>query len=93
MAGPRRSRDRLGSILRSTCGLGSLFEPSSAPLGTIFGRSWANFWLVGAVLVSFFAFGGRCSLVAFPFAVDRLSLFDCRCCTWGPGPADHALRD
>ena len=35
---PRRSQDRLGSVLFSSCRSGSLFWSSWAPLGVIFGR-------------------------------------------------------
>ena len=52
LGGPRRSWDRLGSTLFSSCGLGSLFWPSWAPLGVVLGRFWTCFgpsWaLVGA---------------------------------------------
>ena len=46
-----------------------------ASCGAIFGHLGANFRFVGAVLVSLFGFGGRCSFATCPFAVDRLSLF------------------
>ena len=41
--GPSRSFARLVALLRSTCGLGSLFCCSSAPLGTNLGRHWGHF--------------------------------------------------
>ena len=41
--GPRRSQDRLGSVLFSSCRSGSLFWSSWAPLGVVFGRSGGRF--------------------------------------------------
>ena len=41
--GPRRSQDRLGSVLFSSCRSGSLFWSSWAPLGVVFGRSVGRF--------------------------------------------------
>ena len=41
--GPRRSWDRLGSVLFSSCRSGSLFWSSWAPLGVVFGRSGGRF--------------------------------------------------
>ena len=43
VGGPRRSQDRLGSVLFSSCRLGSLFWSSWAPLGVVFGRSGGGF--------------------------------------------------
>ena len=41
--GPRRSQDRLGSVLFSSCRSGSLFWSSWAPLRVVFGRSGGRF--------------------------------------------------
>ena len=49
--GPRRSQDRLGSVLFSSCRSGSLFWSSWAPLGVVFGR-------LGLLLGSFLAAPG-----------------------------------
>ena len=46
-----------------------------ASCGAIFGLLGANFRFLGAVLVSFSGFSGRCSFGTCPFAFDRLSLF------------------
>ena len=61
---------------------GIVFASSSALLGNIFGLLWchlrpfgANVRFLGAVLVSFSGFWGRCSFANCPFAFDRLSLF------------------
>ena len=43
LAGPSRSGARLGTVFRLTCGWRSLFGASSAPLDTIWGRSWGHF--------------------------------------------------
>ena len=55
--GPRRSQDRLGSVLFSSCRSGSLFWSSWAPLGVVFGRLGlllGSFWAApGVVLVLF----------------------------------------
>ena len=60
LGGPRRSWYRLGSVLFSSCSLGSLFSPSRAPLGVVLGRfgrrfgpSWARFGSSWALLGSF----------------------------------------
>ena len=46
-----------------------------ASCGAIYGLLGANFRFLGAVLVSFSGFSGRCSFATCPFAFDRLSLF------------------
>ena len=51
LGGPRRSQDRLGSVLFSSCRSGSLFWSSWAPLGVVFGR-------LGLLLGSFLAAPG-----------------------------------
>ena len=56
-ADPRRSQDRLGSVLFSSCRSGSLFWSSWAPLGVVFGR-------LGLLLGSFLAAPG---VVLVPF--------------------------
>ena len=88
--GPNPLCDRLGAVLRSSCGLESLLDPSSAPLGTISGGSWGHFRLCcGQFSVRGCHF--RCLVLSF-FVEVRLSHFDfrfvhlrfstCRCCTW-----------
>ena len=79
---PGRSWGRLGALLGSTCGLGSFLHPLRpflgrflASCGAIYGLLGANFRFLGAVLVSFSGFSGRCSFATCPFAFDRLSLF------------------
>ena len=95
-AGPNPLCDRLGAILRSSCGLESLLDPSSAPLGTISGGSWGHFRLCcGQFSVPGCHF--RCLVLSFLVEV-RLSHFDfrfvhfrfsrCPCCTWA-----RALRN
>ena len=46
--GPRRSQDRLGSVLFSSCRSGSLFWSSWAPLRVVFGRSGGRFGVFSA---------------------------------------------
>ena len=46
-----------------------------ASCGAIYGLLGANFRFLGAVLVSFSGFSGRCSFATCPFAFARLSLF------------------
>ena len=48
--GPRRSQDRLGSILLSSCRSGSLFWPSWGRFGLVLGSFWGA---LGVVLVLF----------------------------------------
>ena len=43
VGGPRRSWDRLGSVLFSSCDSGSLFLASWVPLGVVLGRLWPRF--------------------------------------------------
>ena len=79
---PGRSWGRLGALLGSTCGLGSFLHPLRpflgaflASCGAIYGLLGANVRFLGAVLVSFCGFWGRCSCATCPFALARLSLF------------------
>ena len=79
---PGRSWGRLDALLGSTCGLRSFLHPLGpflgpffAPSGAIFALLGANFRFVGAVLVSLFGFGDRCSFATCPFASARLSFF------------------
>ena len=61
--GPRRSQDRLGSVLFSSCASGSLFGAHRVPLGVVLsvlglvfchlGLSWARFRSSWALLGSF----------------------------------------
>ena len=60
--------------------------PFLASCGAIYGLLGANVWFLGAVLVSFSGFWGRCSFATFPFAVDRLSLLHLSMLLLGPGP-------
>ena len=71
----------LGDLLGSTCGLGSFLHPLRpflgpflAPSGAIFALLGANFRFVGAVLVSLFGFGDRCSFATCTFAFERLPI-------------------
>ena len=79
---PGWSWGRLGALFGSTCGLGSFLNPLRPFLGpflaswsAMYGLLGANFRFLGAVLVSFFVFSGRCSFASCPFAFHRLSLF------------------
>ena len=79
--GPGRSWGSLGALLGSTCGLGSFLHPLRpflgpflAPSGAIFALLGANFRFVGAVLVSLFGFGDRCSFATCTFAFERLPI-------------------
>ena len=89
-AGPNPLCDRLGAILRSSCGLESLLDPSSTPLWTISGGSWGHLHICcGQFSVRGCHF--RCVVLSF-FVEVRLSHFDfrfvhfrfsrCPCCTW-----------
>ena len=78
---PGRSWGRLGALLGSTCGLGSFWHPLRpflgpflASSGAIFALLGANFRFVGAVLVSLFGFGDRCSFATCTFAFERLPI-------------------
>ena len=51
--GPRRSWNRLGSALFSSCGSGSLFCPSWARLGVVLGCFWLRFGPSWSLLASF----------------------------------------
>ena len=87
---PRRCYDRLGSVPRSTCGLGSLVKPLGLLLGPYLGLLGTNFRFVGVVAGSFFYFA--LSIFAGRFflcSTSRVSCFD----YVGPGPADCVLRD
>ena len=53
VGGPRRSWDRLGSVLLSSCDSGSLFKASWMPLGVVLGCSWGHFWPSWELLGSF----------------------------------------
>ena len=46
-----------------------------ASCGAIYGLLGANFRFLGAVLVSFSGFSGRCLFATCPFIFDRLSIF------------------
>ena len=72
MGGPRRSWDRRGSVLLSSCGSRSLLCPSWARFGVVFGCSWGRFG----------AFGGSLRCLNRRFVVASLCLwFRCvRCC-------------
>ena len=78
---PGRSWGRLGALLGSTCGLGSFLHPLRpflgrflASCGAIYGLLGAHFRFLGAVLVSFSGFWGRCSFATCPFAFERLPI-------------------
>ena len=65
LGAPRRSWDRLGSILFSSCGLASIFGRFWAPLGAFWGCSWDRVGpfggLLGVILAfldAFWCFGG-----------------------------------
>ena len=48
--GPKRSWDRLGSVLFVVLPFGIVFGPSSVLLGVIFGLLWCHFRRLGVVL-------------------------------------------
>ena len=91
---PRLCYDCLGSVPRSTCGLGSLLKPLGLLLGPYLGLLGTNFRFVGVVAGSFFyfalsMFAGR----IFLRSISRLSNLRFVMLHVGPGPADCALRD
>ena len=53
VGGPRRSWDRLGLVLFSSCDSGSLFLASWVPLGVVLRCSWDHFWPSWELLGSF----------------------------------------
>ena len=61
VGGPRRSWDRLGSVLFSSCDSGSLFCPSWVPLRIVLGRLRPRFGSSWALLGSFW--GTPCSIL------------------------------
>ena len=69
---PRRSRDRLGSILFSSCGSRSLLLPSWAPFGVVCGCSWGRFGAFWGFL--------RCLNRRFVIASSCLWFRCVRCC-------------
>ena len=65
LGGPRLSWDRLGSLLFSSCGSGSLFCPSWGRLGALLAPFWAVLGSLGLV----FELSGR-HFGAFNFSLD-----------------------
>ena len=56
LGGPRRSWDRLGSVLFSSCGLASFFCRFWVPLGAFWGCTWGRFGPFGRLLGVVLAF-------------------------------------
>ena len=71
LGGPRRSWGRLCSALLSSCGSGSLFELSWAPLEVILGCSWDHFWPLGSFFFGSFRSLG-CLHVRRPSKIDEV---------------------
>ena len=91
--GPRRSQDRLGSVLFSSCRSGSLFWSSWAPLRVVFGRSGGRFGAFSAFQLIDSTHQLINSLIQ-PINSSTYRLINpWPFGTFLPGPADCALRD
>ena len=62
VGGPRRSWDRLGSVLSSSCGLGSLFLSFLSSCWGRLGSLLVSFWEIWAILGSLGSMLGRLGL-------------------------------
>ena len=92
-AAPRRSQDRLGSVLFSSCRSGSLFWSSWGRFGVVFGRSGGRFGAFSA----FQLINSTRQLINSSMQLIHSSTYELinpwPFGTFLPGPADCALRD
>ena len=91
--GPRRSQDRLGSVLFSSCRSGSLFWSSWGRFGVVFGRSVGRFGAFSAFqLIDSTHQLNNSSMQLINSSTYQL-INPWPFGTFLPGPADCALRD
>ena len=91
--GPRRSQDRLGSVLFSSCRSGSLFWSFWGRFGVVFGRSGGRFGAFSAVqLIDSTRQLINSSIQRIKSSTYQLIIPE-PFGTFLPGPADCALRD